>query len=102
MSGIEAPKDGRHPLNVLQDDIAVAMMEGLEEGESIPIVETTADVIAFYNRDSLKSYQNAGWFILKGVAVCEKGQKQIVRDKINKTLDPMPMVIAPPMLKEPK
>lgn len=96
MSGIVTPKDGRNPLNVLQDDIALALMAGPKEGEPIPIVETTRDVINYYNRANLAGFDQSKYFIMQNVIVCESGNRDLIKSKLSRDLDNLKQVTGGP------
>ena len=92
MSGIASNPDGRHPLNILQDNIAEALMLGSEDG-AMPIVETTMPVIQHYNKEKgmLDGFNRAGYFVLRNVIVCQEGKKEEVRAKLQRSLDSIPV-----------
>lgn len=87
MSGIQTPPNGRNPLNVLQDDIALALMAGASEGEPLPMVEAPSVVIKYYNKDKYSAVEKLGYFIMNGVIVCLEGRKEDVRKALNRSLD---------------
>lgn len=82
---------GRHPLNVLQDDIAVAIMEGPQETlhgkDPLPIVETDRQCIEHYNKANLAGFDKMGYFIMRDVIICEKGKKEELRQRLHQNLD---------------
>jgi hypothetical protein len=69
----------------------MAMMSGPEETElgtdPLPIVETDLSVIQHYNKQNMRGFEKAGYFILRDVIVCERGKKDEVRNKLHKNLD---------------
>ena len=64
-------------LQTFLDNLQLApAMPDREDG--MPVVETTRDVIEYYNRDvqSMKSFDSVGYFILQGVKVKEAGKQK--------------------------
>lgn len=85
LSGIQTPKDSRHPLNKFQDDVAVALVEGPSPEDDLPLIETERAVIEFYNKGAMKQFDEAGYFIFRDCRVCEIGNSQKVRDGLSMT-----------------
>lgn len=73
----------RHPLNVFQDAVSRAQMEGAAEGDGMPFIETSKEVAQYFNKSNWKQYEEAGYFIYKNCIVCETGKSDEVRAKLN-------------------
>lgn len=87
VSGIAPMTDGMHPLQRLREDMYVAKMQGPEEGFPMPVVETTPEVIHYYNKGRLDSVTGCGYFILEDVMICETGTKEELKKKLDITMD---------------
>lgn len=96
MTGIPTPNDGRHPLAVFHDNLAVAQMHGPDEDDDspLPIVETTREVITYLNKgkERLAAFDAAGYMVMNNVIVCEEGKKQDVIERMQKSLDTLVQV----------
>lgn len=64
-----------------------AKMAEPEEGMPLPVVETTPEVVAYYNKSSMVGVREAGYFILEGVLVCEKGKKEDLKKSFSQSVD---------------
>lgn len=75
----------RNELNEFLEDVAVATARGPEDGDPTPHVEASRKIIEFYNRNNMKGFDHAGYFILQGVKVYEKGKKEAAdaRDRMS-------------------
>lgn len=90
MENFASPRAGseRHPLNIFQDEVAVALIEGVKDDRApLPIIETTKDVIQFFNRANMKGVEEAGYFVYHGCIVCEVGNTEKVIEALNMTFE---------------
>lgn len=95
LSGIATPTEGRHPLALFHDDLAVATMNGPENDEPMPVVETTRQVIEYLNRGParLKAFDSVGYMVMQNVIVCELGKKDDVLESFDKSLNTLVQVV---------
>ncbi len=77
----------RHPLNVFQDEISRAAVIGAAKGDALPFVETTKEVLQYFNKSNWKQFEDAGYFIFKNCIVCETGKSDEVRKKMSMDLE---------------
>jgi hypothetical protein len=97
VTGIPQGTDGRHPLNVFQDAVVVAKMEGAEDGWPMPHVEAPESVCRHFNKgSSWDGFVATGYFTYEGVLVCEEGKASEVKKKLARSTDIMPQVVAEP------
>jgi hypothetical protein len=66
-------------------------MVAQEAGDPLPLVEATRDVIEHFNRQNLKGFDAAGYFVHRGVIVCESGKSEQVKASMQSshTMEPM-------------
>lgn len=58
-------------------------MMAKDNGELLPVVECDRDLVEYHNRGSLiKGFDQVGYFIYEGAVICEKGQGEAIRQKI--------------------
>ncbi len=77
----------RQALNEFLDDVAQAMIDGAEAGEALPSVETSREIVQYYNKTNMAGFDTAGYFIFQGVKVYEKGTKEAVDKRDNLTIE---------------
>lgn len=77
----------RDELNKFLDDVSVALSMGPEEGEPIPEIEADLKVITHFNKNGMKDWNKALYFIYHGVKVYEAGKKEIAKRMEKMTIE---------------
>lgn len=87
----ESAKKNFNKIEKFNDDVQIALMVAQEQGDGLPLVETSRDVIEHFNRQNLKGFDATGYFMHKGVVVCESGQAQKIKDAmaVSQSVEPM-------------
>lgn len=72
----------------------LAKMGDVLAGWPLPQVSAPLDVIKYYNKgDGMKGFEAAGYFIYKGVLVCENGKEDEVKARLARTSDIAPHTV---------
>lgn len=50
----------------------------------MPVMEADREIIAYYNKGLMEAFDRVGYFIMGGVAVCEKGKLAEVQAQMDK------------------
>ena len=66
----------RGTLNEFLENVAGAMAMGPQDGEDMPWIEVTRDVLEHFNRGQMAGVDKAGYFVFQGVKVYEQGKRE--------------------------
>ncbi len=81
----ENAKRNFNKIEKFNDDVQIALMMAQESGEKLPVIEASREVIEHFNRQNIKGFDSAGYFIHKGVLVCENGNSDAIKRKLEKS-----------------
>lgn len=73
-------------LNRFYDQLAIARQEN-EGSAEMPCVEASPEICEHYNRNHMKGFQSAGYFVFGGVKVYEEGTMEEVQRREGVTIE---------------